>query len=373
MASLKALLLGLRDLFPSEIPRALWDGNTLAILLIPVILLGLLYGKAIAKAIESLITEHVTRLLGNGWILRVSAVTSLLLVAFLGSQRWLSALAVVSIASLVVAANWKRKRLRLRWMALIIVVVAIVSTELEGRYQDYLRELAAKSLRVYVVLPFQPHNFEDPAHLKAISERYRQTLMTVFSDLPLHVEILPASFSDPELKYWSLPDSALAHLAVLRKRADVLLVNTASITTAGKETGLIVLTELKCPTSQRDLSIRQEGHDSQARYVLLAVTFKLLEAFRTFPELSLSPKEELTIKQHIVSCARRLLVEDSQFNPDADSLDLQSRVDALLTAPSIADDDILSILTPRITPIVKDKVDSHLKQQREVGMAKNTL
>jgi hypothetical protein len=191
--------------------------------------------------------------------------------------------------------------------ALVAIVVAIAAWQAEAWWSGRADRLRDEVLDVYVVLPFEKLDDEREEELLDVSEHYRSTLASIFSDLD-SVRVMPTVF-DPEVMRLHPPECSyrrvLDWLGESELSADVVLCSTVDLFDDDEtHSGVMLVSRVKrvrdetlVPVSDM---IRQTATYSDITWLALRTSFRVVSLLRDDPGIDLSPEDEARVKSRIL-------------------------------------------------------------------------
>ena len=339
--------------------------------------LGLLQGPArgrwsetspaqrIAGAMVGVLATLLVLAVAEGSVLRaLLAVTPRGLRGLVSNGTWLALAASLLVGAALLVARDRPAGARAR-RGPFLKRGALVAAVLLGFSVLYLggswltakaQSLGVGALDVYVALPFEPADDEDSGELLDLSERYRSTLETVFSDVA-SVRIMPGAYDEETLGSWP-PQCTLQRVELWMAgsdlRPDLVLCNWVNLFVDEGARGMKVVSTLR-RVHDRGLEfldrMNAQGADTEVVYLALRTGVHLVRSLKDEPPFELTPADEqavmdrildqysifLTLKGETGAQAARV-VDDLRRSGPADGSSVQEVLDAYESAVSLDSD-----------------------------------
>jgi hypothetical protein len=338
-------------LTPAEVSLLVSDGGSVVIIGSLIVGLVAITWKLLGNVRSRRFLTSVRRGSPIAWY---ATYALFLLLSLAMNRHYTAGILVLCAAAVWIVRGWRGVDLTARW-ALVgpQLLILLLAYQLEGWSLARAGERRDEALDVYVVLPFDRLNDEDESELLDVSEHYRDALAAVFRDLR-SVRVLPSSFNPEVLR--SFPPQCdyrdvVEWLEELKAAPDIVLCSTVDLfdDAARHSSLLMVSTVRRAREGMLDLigeRIRYAATYDDIEWLALRSCFEVLRVLDNDPDLGLEPEESDIVK-------RRILEEYATFLSfrQPSGADAEARVELLLTAPTVVDDDLEGALDAYSSPV----------------------
>jgi hypothetical protein len=341
---------GIVEAVAERIRPLLTDGGAIAALLLLAAAAATFFWKFLEAARVRLRGAGAARGFAVAALVAYVPVIPAVLVA---GRSWAALTLVVGGAIVWVARGWLGSSSARRWSVVAAQVVVVAAAwQAQGWWTGREDRMRDEIVDVYVVLPFEKLNDEQEEELLDVSEHYRSTLASIFSDLD-SVHVMPTVF-DPEVMRSYPPECSyrrvLSWLGESELSADVVLCSTVDLFDDDEaHSGVVLVSRVKrvrdetlVPVSNM---IRQTGTYSDITWLALKTGFRIVRLLKDDPGVGLSREDEAKVKGRILEAYGVFL---SFKDPAGEAA---SRVERALGLDAVPDAEILAALDAYDSPV----------------------